>query len=168
MRGIKASSPSEENRIVFGLFRDAWTDGNWLTVAIFLSYLAGFILVDTFPILMKFFMPRGLYDYLLEAQDKSAGSASLGKSGVRHDNAKATGFRHTDLGFEITEMHANFDPKKSYTVWRVIQQILETQLDQYIRENWRGRQDGRGGDPAQTGDYGFASYSISIGSPPQD
>ncbi|QWF71784.1 DUF4407 domain-containing protein [Methylomonas paludis] len=162
-KDILASNPREETKIVFDLFKKACSDGDWLTAATFLAYLILFILVDTFPIIMKILMPRGMYDNLLEAQDQAIGAKNTGPTQTVNGNIVTTGFRQTDLGFEITEITARFAVNKSYTAWQVIQNTLEAQLDHYIRANWKNHGSARSSDPDKSG---FAVYTLSCGTPP--
>ena len=157
---ILASNPREETKIVFDLFKTAWASGDILTAATFLAYLILFILVDTFPIIMKILMPRGMYDNLLEAQDQALGAETTMTRNI-DGNIVSTGFRQTDMGFEITEITARFAANKSYTAWQIIQQTLETQLDQYIRASWKS-----GGVNTVTDKSGFAVYTLCTGLPP--
>ncbi len=146
---IMASNPREETKLVFDLCRQAWADGDLFTVATFAAYLLIFVLVDTFPIIMKILMPKGLYDELLQAQDQALNPSALDADG----NIVGAGFRKTELGFEITEITARFDPNKSYTAWQVIQDTLEAQLDRYIRQHW----------PQTNAKSGVACYTLCAG-----
>lgn len=156
---IMRSDPMEENRILFDKLKNALNKGDWLTASAFLAFFALFILADTFPIVMKFLMKRGLYDFLLDEQDK----ASQGFTDT--SNAEEIRFSKTSFGYEITRIQARFAPTKSFTAHRFIQTIMEEQVDTRIRKDWINSDNRNDNGTSGSQDFGFALYRFCSRSP---